>query len=263
MKPFAALSGAELQMLAELTQAHPVFSVYLSDARTATRGGASNRSALLGRDGAGAALGIAFDQLEVRTIVGRLSPGEEFAIADLPQGGELHVDRDAAARIRGRLAGRVIGVHPLQYYAIGERPAHAADPRCTPMARDDLERVGRFFASHYPETIFSPWMLDRLFLGIVENGELVACGGVVAAAEGICNIGNFLTAPRHRGRGLCRAIASSLVHRLFDQGISQVTLGTTQDNPAACRAYEASGFACFDRRLQLDVSAASDVHSER
>jgi RimJ/RimL family protein N-acetyltransferase len=44
-----------------------------------------------------------------------------------------------------------------------------------------------------------------------------------------------------------------LAHHLFDQGMSQVTLGTTADNPAACRAYKAAGFRCFDRRLQLDL----------
>jgi RimJ/RimL family protein N-acetyltransferase len=111
-----------------------------------------------------------------------------------------------------------------------------------------------FFASHYPQTIFSPWMLERLFLGIVEHGELVACGGVVAAAEGISNVGNFLTALSARGRGLCRAIAATLAHHLFDQGMSRVTLGTTEDNTAACRAYEATGFRCFDRRMQLDLA---------
>jgi hypothetical protein len=41
--------------------------------------------------------------------------------------------------------------------------------------------------------------------------------------------------------------------RLF-QGMSQVTLGTTEDNTAACRAYEATGFRCFDRRMQLDMA---------
>ncbi|MFT4276475.1 MAG: GNAT family N-acetyltransferase [Rhodopseudomonas sp.] len=254
LKPFAALTSAETQILADLTRTHPVFNVYLSDARAATRGGATNRTALVGRDGIGAALGIAFDRIEVRTIVGRLSPDEERAIADLPDAGEIHVDRDAASRIRDSLGRRVTRIHQLLYYAIGQRPARSADPRCTRLTRDHLELVRHFFAAHYPETIFSPWMLDRLFLGIIENGELVACGGVVAAAEGISNIGNFLTAPDYRGRGLGRGIATTLVHRLFDQGMLQVTLGTTQDNPAACRAYEASGFVCFDRRLQLDIS---------
>src|SRR6516162_6286497 len=100
-------------MLANLTCTHPVFRVYVSDARAATRHGATNRTAMLGLDGSGAALGIVFDRMEVRTIVGRLSPAEECAIADLPHRGELHVDRHAAGRIRDRLARRVIAEHEL------------------------------------------------------------------------------------------------------------------------------------------------------
>jgi RimJ/RimL family protein N-acetyltransferase len=241
-------------MLANLTCAHPVFRVYVSDARAATGGGATNRTAMLGLDSTGAALGIVFERMEVRTIVGRLSPTEEWAVADLPNAGELHVDHPAGDRIRERLGRRVVAAHELRYYALARRPAHAPDPRCTRLGSKHVEMLKEFFASHYPETIFSPWMLERLFLGIFEHGELVACGGLVAAAEGISNVGNFLTAPHARGRGLCRAIAATLTHRLFDQGMSQVTLGTTEDNAAACRAYEAIGFRCFDRRQQLDLS---------
>jgi len=241
-------------MLANLTRTHPVFRVYFADARAATHDGATNRTAMLARDGAGAALGIVFARMEVRTIIGCLSPTEEWAIADLPHAGELHVDRPVADRIRDRLGRRVIAARELQYYALAKRPAHAPDPRCIRLGSEHLRMVTEFFASHYPQSIFSPWMLERHFLGIIEHGELVACGGVVAVAEDISNVGNFLTAPTARGRGLCRAIAVTLAHQLFDQGMSRVTLGTTEDNTAACRAYKAAGFQCFDRRMQLDLS---------
>jgi hypothetical protein len=103
MKPFASLTTDELEMLADLTCTHPVFRVYVSDARAATHDGATNRTAMLGVDGTGAALGIVFERMEVRTSVGRLSATEEWAIADLPHGSDLHVDRAAAGRIRDRL----------------------------------------------------------------------------------------------------------------------------------------------------------------
>jgi RimJ/RimL family protein N-acetyltransferase len=254
LKPFASLAADELKMLANLTRSHPVFRVYVSDARAATRDGATNRTAMLGLDGAGAALGIMFERMDVRTIVGRLSPTEEWAVADLPCAGELHVEHPAADRIRGRLGRRVIATRELRYYVLAQRPAHAPDPQCTRLGSEHLAVLTEFFASHYPETIFSPWMLERTFLGIFEGGELVACGGVVAAAEGIANVGNFLTAPSARGRGLCRAVTATLTQHLFDQGMTLVTLGTTADNLAACRAYEATGFRCFDRRQQLDLS---------
>ena len=255
MKLFAALTADELGILAKLTSTHPIFRVYLSDGVAATQDGATNRTALVGRCGTGAALGIVFERTEVRTIIGRLSETEEWVVADLPQGGELHSDQAAARRIKYRLGRRVIGAHELRYYALDRRPPRAPDARCIRLGSDHLKMLTDFFASHYPHTIFSPWrMLERLFLGIVENGKLAACGGVVAAGDGIANVGNFLTAPNARGRGQCRAIAATLAHQLFDQGISQVTLGTTKDNTAACRAYEAIGFRCFDRQMQLDLA---------
>ena len=254
MKPFTALTVDELEMLATITRTHPVFRVYVCDARDATRAGAGNRSAMIGRDGAGAALGIVFDTMEIRTIIGRLSPAEEQAVADLPHPGELHIDDTAASRIKEWLGSRVIAAHVLQYYVLVRRPTLAPDPRCIRLGGEHLQTLTDFFASHYPQTIFSRWMLERPFFGIFEHEELVACGGVVAAAEGISNVGNFLTGPRARGRGLCRAVATTLAHHLFDTGISQVTLGTTADNAAACKAYEATGFRCFERRQQLDLS---------
>jgi RimJ/RimL family protein N-acetyltransferase len=254
LKPFAALTTDELGILARLTSTHPIFRVYLSDAATATHDGATNRTAMVGLDRTGAALGILFERMEVRTIIGRLSTAEELAVADLPHGGELHLDRSSAGRLRDRLDRRVVAARELKYYSLDRRPAGAPDPRCFRLGSEHLKMITDFFGSHYPQTIFSPWMLERHFMGIIEHGEFVACGGVVAAGDGIANVGNFLTAPNERGRGLCRAIAASLAHRLFDEGMSQVTLGTTEDNIAACRAYEAIGFRCFDRRLQLDVS---------
>ena len=116
MKPFAAVTTDELAKLANLTRRHPVFRVYVSDAQAATHDGATNRTAMLGLDGAGAALGIAFERMEVRTIIGRLSPTEEWAIADLPHAGELHVDRPAAGRIRDRLGRRVIAARERSGY---------------------------------------------------------------------------------------------------------------------------------------------------
>ena len=100
-------------MLANLTCTHPVFGVYVSDARAATRDGARNRTAMLGLNGTGAALGIVFERMEVRTIIGRLAATEELAIADLPHAGELHVDHPAARRIRDRLGRRVVDAHDV------------------------------------------------------------------------------------------------------------------------------------------------------
>src|SRR3546814_16474744 len=71
----------------------------------------------------------------------------------------------------------------------------------------------RVYAAHYPATIFSSWMLAEPFLGLFEDGRLLACGGVTVSnrAMGAANLGNVLTHSGHRGRGLARTVVCSLV----------------------------------------------------
>ena len=254
MKPFSAITTEDLVILTRLARAHPVFRVYLADARAATDGGATDRTVMLSRSGHGAVLGIAFDRFEVRTVMGALEPDEEHAAAELPRPGSLHVDHATADRIRMRIAGRLTAEHELEYYLLDHPPAGPPDPRCVRLADEHFGPILALFEANYPETIFSRWMLQRLFLGVFENDRLMACGGVIGEGDGVANIGNFLTAPHSRGRGLCRAIAATLAHRLLHQGVTQVTLGTTADNPAARQAYMATGFRCFDRRVQIELT---------
>ena len=255
MRPLGALAAADLALLSTLIGDHPVFKVYLAAGLKAERRGAGDRFALIGRERKGAALCVRFDGLDVRTAVGRLAADEEIALADTAQAAELHLEADAARRVASAVADRVGGREGLRYYRLDGRPDQAADGRCRLLGRADLAVVGSLFRAHYPAAIFSASMLDQPFLGLFNDGELLACGGVVAAAEQIANVGNFLTRPDARGRGLARAVAATLAHHLADQGMRVLTLGTTDENPAACRAYEAIGFRCFDRRVQLNLAA--------
>lgn len=40
-----------------------------------------------------------------------------------------------------------------------------------------------FFGAHYPETIVSPWMLELPFVGVREQGELVATAGAIVVSD--------------------------------------------------------------------------------
>jgi RimJ/RimL family protein N-acetyltransferase len=255
MTPLSSLQEADLDLLRGLVRDHPTFRVYLADGLREARRGAINRFARIGRAREGAALAIVFDGLEARTLVGRFQPDEELALADMASRAELHLEPDAADRISARLGARLSSRRRLLYYRLDCRPGAERDGRCRRLGPEDLDEVAAFFAAHYPETVFSTWMLEQPFLGLYEGGTLVACGGVHAMADGIANLGNFLTSPSARGRGLARAVAASLAHVLADQGVGVSTLGTTDDNVAAHRAYEAIGFRCFDSRVQLNLAA--------
>jgi ribosomal protein S18 acetylase RimI-like enzyme len=254
MRPLASLRAEELDDLRGMVSDHPMFRFYLDAGLDAVRRGEANRSAWIAASRTGAALGISFDRLEVRTLIGELALDDEIALAQID--GELHAEPASADRIAEALAGRVRSRQGMRFCRLDERPSLPADARCRRLGRADYDDVAPLFLTHYPDSAFSRWMLDGLFLGLFEGGKLVACGGVIAEARGTAHIGAFLTLPDVRRRGLARSVAASLARQLLEEGTRVVTLTTTDENLAACRAYEAAGFRCFDRRVQLNLSAA-------
>jgi ribosomal protein S18 acetylase RimI-like enzyme len=155
--------------------------------------------------------------------------------------------------------GRIGAVRRLRYYLqIGPTGARR-DPRCRSLGPGDLGVLQEFYRRYYAGTIFSAWMLDQPFFGIVEDGEIVAAGGVVAWHRELraANLGNFLTRPDRRGKGLARAITATVLAELEELGFEEFTLGTYEENAAACRAYEAVGFRVLEQRLELDIVAAA------
>lgn len=187
-------------------------------------------------------------------MIGRLDVDEELSLADVAHEVELHVETGTADRVSMAVGSRVKLREGLRYYRLDGRPSLGVDPRCRRLSSANLNEVSELFESYYPDAVFSTWMLDLPFIGLFEEDALIACGGVIGLAAGIVNIGNFLTIPHARGRGLARAVAASLTHSLVDVGISISTLGITDGNLAACRAYEAAGFRYFDRRVQLNLT---------
>ncbi|HEY5410736.1 MAG TPA: hypothetical protein VIJ94_08405, partial [Caulobacteraceae bacterium] len=185
MTPLQALGQDELALVAALVGDHPTFRVYLADGLAAARRGATNRLARIGRDGRGVALAIVFDTLEARTLIGDMAPDEELALADMDGPAELHLTAQVADRVAVTLGPRLTARQGIRFYRKEGRPVLTPDPRCRRLGMGDLETVSAFFAAHYPATVFSTWMLERPFLGLYENGELLACGGAHAAADGV------------------------------------------------------------------------------
>jgi len=141
-------------------------------------------------------------------------------------------------------------------------PKGAAKGACSfsrwpPSRNHSVAIVAVFFARNYPSTIFSPWMLAQHFYGLFEHNELRSCGGVVVSnlKLGSANLGNFLTSPNHRGRGLAGAVASTLIHDLEAEGLYTFVLATTEEDVPARRTYERLGFHVVETRPQVDVCA--------
>lgn len=249
---FPDLSPAQQDGLAALLAGHPVFDLYL---RAALAAQDRDRAAYLSENGKGAVLAIQFERQTIRTLIGPLPEAIIQTVAPLPTAGELHIEEQHLETVGRTLARRPYRQRGLRYYGRQAAP-EPTDPRCRRLGPADADPVRAFFAAHYPATIFSSWMLGDLFVGLFEGDDLLACGGVVARAGTAVNIGNFLTRPDQRGRSLGKALVRHLLGQLAADGIHAVTLGTNDDNPAACRLYEACGFQLIEARLQLDLAAS-------
>lgn len=254
-RPLAELSPGECCAVRAVVGRHPVFALYLESGLDAAAGGDRSRSALIGRAGDGVALGIEFDDVTVRTVVGRLDDDELAAACAVDRRAELHVAPALRTAVAALCRGRVLADQSIRYYRRPVGREAAPDPRCRRLGPDDHATLAGYFRAHHPATIFSRWMLEETQVGLFEDGDLVACGGVVARHAGLAtvNLGNFLTVPARRGQGLARVVMATLLSTLATEGIRLAMLGATAENRAACRSYEAMGFELLEERAELVV----------
>jgi ribosomal protein S18 acetylase RimI-like enzyme len=85
----------------------------------------------------------------------------------------------------------------------------------------------------------APW---QAFASVRADGDVVAIGRV-AAAGGWAGLTAVEVDPRHRRRGLGRAITGALAAAAAARGATGLYLQVEDDNPAAHRLYHRMGFA--------------------
>jgi len=83
-----------------------------------------------------------------------------------------------------------------------------------------------------------------VFYGVFDGERLVAVAGthIVSDNERIAALGNVMTHPAYRGRGLATIATSAVCEELLDRGIELVGLSVGRSNEAAIRVYEKIGF---------------------
>ena len=256
LRPTSALSGADLAWVRGFLADRPLFTLYLDAAIEDLDRGLDNREVYIGEERLGVILGIAFDGLAVRTAIGRLRPTELGLLPDTPLPAELHVEAGHEAILAPLCENRLLEVLDMRTYRRATGDA-GLDRDARDLTMADRVGVQAFVVAHNPRSIFSDWMLTLPFAAIEEEGAVVATAGTIVMAGNRALIGNFLTRPDRRGRGLARRLALHLAARLREHGVSDVFLATTADNLAACRAYEAAGYTMIEARRQWDLKGAA------
>jgi ribosomal protein S18 acetylase RimI-like enzyme len=134
------------------------------------------------------------------------------------------------------------------YDKLGLLQAHALpppDPRAVVLGHAQLPALTALLASDPASgEFFHPGLLaSGAYLGIEEGGELVATAGihVLDPIGGVAAIGNVVTAPHARRRGLGRAVVASLCHHLLGI-VPTVGLNVAVANTPARTLYTSLGF---------------------
>ena len=253
------LSPAERAAISALLEHDPWFDFYWRCSLEDLERGLDNRAYLLGRGGRGVILGVHFDEVSIFSTVGELEPDELARTLEPRARIELHLRPHEMKLLAEPAGARLSRVDRLRYYRLDDLASapHVPGPSPLTMGAADADEVARFYRTHYPDTIFSAWMLEQPFVGIREGGELVAAAGTIILSErlGACHVGHFLTHPAHRGRGLARAAARGLLELLAKRGIATFMLGVTEDNHAAVRVYESLGFTHIATRDNAFLAA--------
>jgi ribosomal protein S18 acetylase RimI-like enzyme len=83
-----------------------------------------------------------------------------------------------------------------------------------------------------------------VFYGEFDGEQLVSVAGthIVSDNERIAALGNVMTHPVYRGRGLATLATSAVCEELLDRGIELIGLSVSRSNEAAIRVYEKIGF---------------------
>ena len=246
----SGLSESQLSWLRKFLQKSPLLKSYHDCALEDLERGLDNRLYLTSEAEEGLVIGIRFDNANVLSPLGTPTDEMMSAMVKLPERTELHLERRHETLLGDALTRREHTTKRIRYYRLNDWKVRRDDERCRLVERKQADELRALFATHYPQTVISDWMLELPLVGVWEGSQLVAAAGTLAmsATSKLCHIGNFLTRPDCRGRGLARIAGSALLGALSRRGIETFMLGVEDDNEAAWRVYEQLGFSRFGMR---------------
>ncbi|MFO0749942.1 MAG: GNAT family N-acetyltransferase [Myxococcota bacterium] len=171
-------------------------------------------------------------------------------LEDLPWRAHVHLSPDHLAALQPTFAfERLRPMMRMGVHADGLRadvrppgPEYQAVARLGHRDTGDIVALSQF----YPDSFFEPHQLSSgHYYGIrTAQGQLVSVAGVhiVSHTDRLAAIGNVVTHPEHRGRGLSTACTAHLAGALAHAGMNLLVLNVQRENEEARRVYEKLGF---------------------
>jgi GNAT superfamily N-acetyltransferase len=151
---------------------------------------------------------------------------------------------------------------PMLKMALESASLRARSTKQSPMAKGEIASsqkallaMTRLNVSHMPKLeelyaygggdAFRQRSLELgVFYGVFDDERLVSVAGthIVSECERIAALGNVMTHPAYRGRGLATMATGAVCDELLDRGIEMIGLSVSRSNEAAIRVYEKIGF---------------------
>jgi len=167
-----------------------------------------------------------------------------LAQASLPEPFHIHYPEPQHEAIQEQLA---VTSEPYLRYGIQRDTLADVPPvegvEWNRLTKDDVAEAESIYR-HYPENFFVPDRVDEgLYMGARIDGRLVAVGGthVVSAMTRVAALGDIMTEPACRGRGIGARLTWHLCGELFDI-VDLIVLNVAEVNIAGRRTYEKVGF---------------------
>ena len=131
-----------------------------------------------------------------------------------------------------------------RYWLASDADLGPVDEAVMAVGRDATSELLDLYAIDPGAAFFTPAMLDdETFVAVAGDDGLIAAAGthVMAAEFGVAAIGSVMTHPRHRRRGLGRAVTVGVIERLRGR-VATIGLNCADANTAARELYGTMGF---------------------
>ena len=135
------------------------------------------------------------------------------------------------------------------------KDGYQADDACCdgvePLGHPDTAALMELYRT-YPDAFFEPYQLESgHYCGIREGDRLLSAAGVhtLSAEFGIGVIGNVVTMPDQRGKGLAKRCVHHVLRSLFEK-VPTVALNVPERDHGARRLFSSIGFEQVERMLE-------------
>jgi len=128
--------------------------------------------------------------------------------------------------------------------------------RAVRLTANDLDEMLRLYEEAYPGNWFNPRMLETgQYFGIRSENRLVSVAGVHVYSQQykVASLGNVVTHPNYRGKGLATSATARLCQSLA-KTVDHIGLNVKADNQAAMSLYEKLGFEKVSRYYECMIS---------